>query len=47
MKMGRWFTLLAISLALSMLLIACGGADEGRTPVQVEGPALVMFYTDN
>ena len=47
MKLGKWFTLLAISLVLSMLAVACGGTDEAGTPAQVQGPALVMFYTDN
>lgn len=44
---ARWFLLLVISLTLSVLATACGVADEAGSPAQVEGPALVMFYTDN
>lgn len=43
------FRLLALSLLLLPVLIACAGsaAEETQAPLQPEGPALVMFYTDN
>ena len=40
--------LLALLLILSFMATTCGGtAGEADPPPQVEGPALVMFYTDN
>lgn len=36
-------------LFFALLLAACGGetADTDPSPPEIEGPALVMFYTDN
>lgn len=41
--------LLALSLLMLPVLIACSGsaAEEIEAPPQPEGPALIMFYTDN
>jgi hypothetical protein len=40
--------LLALSLAVSLLVVACNGrATPPTLPPPVEGPALVMFYSDN
>ena len=39
-----WATIL-ISLLASLALAAC--ASDRAAPPQVEGPALVLFYTDN
>ena len=45
---GATFLLLAAVLLLSLGAVACGGpAGEEAGPSRVEGPALVMFYTDN
>lgn len=42
------FLLLLVALLLSFVATACSGpATEDLTPPRVEGPALIMFYTDN
>jgi PBP1b-binding outer membrane lipoprotein LpoB len=33
-------------LILSLLIVACAG-EEGAGTQAVQGPALIMFYTDN
>ena len=33
-------------LLLPLLIAACAGGD-GAAPTAVQGPALIMFYTDN
>mgnify|MGYP001814889875 CR=1 FL=1 len=40
------FAFLLILSLLAFLIVACTGG-ESSTPVAVEGPALIMFYTDN
>lgn len=42
------FLLITLLSLLSYAVTACGGtpSDEAAAP-EVEGPALVMFYTDN
>ena len=32
--------------AVAVLIVACGGDGPAEDPVQVEGPAMIMFYTD-
>lgn len=44
---SRFFLLMICIVTLSVLAVGCGGAEEAGTPVQAEGPALVMFYIDN
>ncbi len=44
MKYWRW---LAILLALMAGLAACAAEDEPAAPADPNGPALIMFYTDN
>ena len=40
--------LLVVVLFLSFVATACSGpATEDLAPPRVEGPALIMFYTDN
>jgi hypothetical protein len=42
-KRQRW--LLAL-LFIPLFLAACSG-DDGTAPQTLQGPALIMFYTDN
>lgn len=44
MKQWRW---LAGLLVLTAVLAACSVEEPLETPVDPEGPALIMFYTDN
>jgi hypothetical protein len=44
MKHWRW---LAILLVLVSGLAACTAAEPPKAPTDPDGPALVMFYTDN
>ena len=37
---------LPVILSIPLLLAACGGT-ESIAPTAVQGPALIMFYTDN
>ncbi len=42
--------LIASAILLLVVTVACSGSNEGESenpPVEVSGPALVMFYTDN
>lgn len=44
----RWIKLLGLLSLLMGLLMACGGEGSADEPApEIEGPALVMFYTDN
>jgi hypothetical protein len=45
MKRLSWFKFAAV--ALVVLLAACGAGKDGPDGRAVEGPALVMWYTDN
>jgi ABC-type glycerol-3-phosphate transport system substrate-binding protein len=36
-----------LPLVLALFLAACGGQTAEAPAATVEGPALVMFYTDN
>jgi hypothetical protein len=38
---------LGLVLIFIMLLAACGGETADSSTPEIEGPALVMFYTDN
>jgi hypothetical protein len=42
----RWFGLLSAVLLLSVVS-ACSSGEPDQLSMQVDGPALVMFYTDN
>jgi hypothetical protein len=33
-------------LLLAVLIAACEGDGTAEAPIQVEGPAMIMFYTD-
>jgi hypothetical protein len=44
-NLKRWFIFLSVALLLS-ILSACG-SESTQPSLQVDGPALVMFYTDN
>ncbi|MEN8197851.1 MAG: hypothetical protein ABFS30_15275 [Pseudomonadota bacterium] len=33
-------------IVLALLFAACSGDGPAETPIEVEGPALLMFYTD-
>lgn len=44
MRFGKLFGLLMFFI---LLLAACGGQPADSPPPEIEGPALVMFYTDN
>ena len=33
-------------VTLAMVVAACGGDGTAAEPVQIEGPAMLMFYTD-
>jgi hypothetical protein len=43
----RMFTWMALLLPLIGLLVACGGGGVEERPFSPEGPALIMFYTDD
>lgn len=42
----QWGGLLLLAAALTPALVGCGGTAANEAAVAVEGPALVMFYTD-
>ena len=44
MRFGRLFGFL---ICFILLLAACGGQTADTLQPEIEGPALVMFYTDN
>jgi hypothetical protein len=44
MKYRLWLTIL---LVLMVGLAACTAEDQSEAPAEPDGPALVMFYTDN
>lgn len=44
--MKRWLYLAGLIVAL-ISLAACSAENQPAAPVDVEGPALIMFYTDN
>jgi len=44
MKHWRW---LALLLVVVSGLAACTAADHSEAPTSPDGPALIMFYTDN
>jgi hypothetical protein len=43
--MKKLFSMMEL-LVFSLLLVGCGG-DESTAPHTPQGPALIMFYTDN
>lgn len=44
MNRWRWLAILAILMAG---LAACAAEDTPQAPADPDGPALIMFYTDN
>lgn len=42
----QWVGWLMLAAALTTTLVGCGGSAANEAAVAVEGPALVMFYTD-
>ena len=42
----KYVPYLLIVPLLSLLIVACAG-EESDVPGTVQGPALIMFYTDN
>ena len=48
----KQFTIIAALLTLlSLLIVGCGGSEspapDASTTADIEGPAFVLFYTDN
>ena len=39
--------ILGLILIVLLFLVACGGEKADIPTAEIEGPALVMFYTDN
>jgi hypothetical protein len=46
-RLRTLLTLLGIACLLSGLLAACVGEAAKPKPLEPEGPALIMFYTDD
>ena len=44
---SRLLICVVVTCNLAAALVACGGSAADTTPPEVEGPALIMFYTDN
>jgi hypothetical protein len=42
----RWFVFLSSAFLLAVLS-ACGSSESAQPSIQLDRPALVMFYTDN